>query len=38
MKETSTFFLLDEEPLGKYSSKVIKDIYYHNGIWSIDDL
>ena len=32
------FFLLDEEPLGKYSSKVIKDIYYHNGTWSIDDL
>ena len=32
------FFLLDEEPLGKYSSKVIQEIYHHNGDWSIDDL
>ncbi len=32
------FFLLDEEPLGKYSAKIIDEIYFRRGEWSIDDL
>lgn len=32
------FFLLDEDPLGKYSRKVIHELYYQHGTWGIDDL
>jgi len=32
------FFLLDEKPLGKYSEKIIDEIYFRSGEWNIDDL
>jgi len=32
------FFVLEEDPLGKYSKSVIKDIYFKNGNWNINDL
>ena len=32
------FFLLDEKPLGKYSAKIIDEIYFRTGEWNINDL
>jgi hypothetical protein len=32
------FFVLEEEPLGKYSARTIHDLYYKNGFWDITNL
>ena len=32
------FFVLEEEPLGKYSKNIIREIYYKNSKWDINDL
>jgi len=32
------FFLLEEEPLGKYAKQIIEDICYTNGKLNIEDL
>ncbi len=32
------FFVLEEPPLGKHSEKIINEVYFRNGKWSIDDL
>ncbi len=32
------FFLLDEEPLGKYSKALISEVYFQDGKWGIDDI
>ncbi len=37
-KRDCHFFVLEEEALGKYSEKIIRDIYYKNGEWSVSDL
>lgn len=32
------FFVLEEEPIGKYSKAVIEEIYCRNGEWTVEDL
>ncbi len=32
------FFVLEEKPLGKYSEKIIEEVYYRNSKWNISDL
>lgn len=32
------FFLLNEEPLGRYSARIINEIYFRKSQWGIDDL
>jgi hypothetical protein len=32
------FFVLEEEPLGKYSQSIIQDVYYKKGFWNVSSL
>lgn len=32
------FFVLEEEPLGKYSNQIIQDLYYKTDTWNVSDL